>query len=819
MEAKFNVNGMSCAACQAHVDKAVSSLKGVKICNVNLLTNSMYVEWDEKIVDVKKIELAVKKAGYSASLKSIKSDHESAVKLVKLCSSIFVLLLLMYISMGHMFGAPIPPFIDPQVSLQNARWFCLIQLILTSIVISIYFVDYYFDGFKKLVNLKPNMNSLIAVGSLASFVYGIVITVQVFVGVRSANWSQVETLHMNLYFESAAMILVFVAIGKYLESLSKKKTTEAIKDLIELAPQEAFVIRDDVESLVSIDDVKIGDTVVVRKGERIPVDGEVIGGSASVDEATITGESAPAFKNVSSSVYSSTIVTSGFLKIKAVKVGEDTSINSIVKLVEEASNSKAPISKLADKVSLYFVPIVFGISLLTFLVWMVISRDFATSFNYGISVLVIACPCALGLATPVAIMVGSGRGAKEGILIKNAEILEKTHGIRVVLLDKTGTLTEGKPSVTDCVFISKSNCLPIVRSIEKMSEHPLSNAIVEYCPDFNDIEVSDYKNIEGVGVSACVNGVQYLIGNKKILVNDLPDEVANEFDKFSSEGKTVLFVTADGALECMFAIKDKLKKSSKDAVSLLSKMGIKVIMLTGDNEATAKAIALEAGIDEVIPEVLPNDKGDIVKRVKNETGLPVAMVGDGVNDSIALACADVGIALGAGSDVALDSSDIVLQKNDLLDIANSISLSRSTIRTIKLGLFWAFFYNCICVIIATGAFAWAGVKINPMIGSAAMSISSVFVVLNALTLNLWKPKNNKIIDINKGEKTMETIELSIKGMMCEMCVKHVTKALESVPGVSDVKVSLKENYASVIATGVSRDELVKAVVDAGYECK
>lgn len=820
MKAKFNVNGMSCAACQAHVDKAVTKLNGVKKCNVNLLSNSMEVEWDENLLSSNEIELSVKQAGYSASICKTASIKKKDHSFAKLIASICVLLVLMYVSMGHMFEAPLPVFINPDVDVKNSGWFCLTQLLLSLVVIVIYFKQYYVDGVKKLVKLKPNMNSLISVGSIASFVYGMVVTISVFIETAKENWAVVHHHTMNLYFESAAMILVFVAIGKYLEGLSKKRTTKAIEDLVALAPQDAIVMRDDKEVLVSINEVKVGDVVVIRKGERIPVDGVIVEGSASIDESTITGESMPQYKKVDEGVYSSTMISSGFIKVKAEKVGEDTSINTIVKLVEEASNSKAPISKLSDRVSLVFVPTIFAIALLTFIVWMIISKDFSISFNYAVSVLVIACPCALGLATPVAIMVASGKGAKEGILIKNAEILEKTHSIRVVALDKTGTLTEGKPSITDCIFLTKSNVLPIVKSIEEKSEHPLSNAIVDYCPDFKtSVDIEDYLNIDGVGVSASVNGVRYLIGNKNVFENGLPENLDSDYRRLSEEGKTVLFVLADETPTMIIAIKDKLKDTSVEAVRSLKELGIRPVMLTGDNEMTAKAIASELEIDEVISEVLPKDKGEKIVSLKNVTGLPVAMVGDGVNDSIALASSDVGIALGAGSDVALDSSDIVLQRNDLLDIGNAISLSRATIRTIKLGLFWAFFYNSVCVVVATGMFSWAGIKINPMIGSAAMSISSVFVVLNALTLNLWKPKKSIIIDKNKGEIKMETIELSVNGMMCEMCVKHVTKALEGVSGVANVSVSLKEKSAVVTGENLSKDALIKAVVDAGYECK
>lgn len=816
MKAKFDVNGMSCAACQAHVDKAVSSIDGVSFCNVNLLTNSMEVEWDESKTNEKAIERAVKHAGYSVSLKNQSKLQRTDYKLAKLIISFVVLAILMYVSMGHMFGAPLPAFIDPHIDLNNVRWFCIIQLILAFIVIGIYFVDYYVDGFKRLVKLKPNMSSLIAVGSSASLIYGIIMTIQSFIAVNHSDLMHLEMISMNLYFESSAMILVFVGLGKYFESLSKKRTTKAIEELIALSPDEAVVIRDGKEALVGIDEVSVGDTVVVRKGDRVPVDGVISKGSASFDEASITGESMPCFKNVGEHVYSSTIVSSGYVEITVEKVGEDTSISNIVKLVEEASNSKAPISKLADKISLIFVPVIFAIALGTLVVWWVISKEFATAFNFAITVLVIACPCALGLATPVAIMVASGKGSKAGILIKNAEILEKTHSVKTVVLDKTGTITEGKPSVTDVIKLVETNYLAEVKAIEEKSEHPLSNAIVEYCSSINEVlEVESYTSIEGVGVSGIVGGSTFKIGNKKLFATEMPHK--DKFDKLSSEGKTVLFVLRNETPVLMIAIKDKVKESSKIAVETLQNAGINVVMLTGDNEVTAKAIASEIGIIHVYSEVLPDQKNDYIRKIQEESQAPVAMVGDGVNDSIALASADVGISLGGGSDIAMNTSDIVLQRNDLLDIANAISLSRATIRTIKIGLFWAFFYNSVCVLIAMGLFNWAGLTINPMIGSIAMSISSVSVVLNALTLNLWKPKT--IINNDKGEVKMETIVLNVNGMMCQMCVKHVTKALEGVAGVETVVVSLENKNATVTGKNISRDALVTAVVEAGYECK
>ena len=830
MRKKFDVQGMSCAACQAHVNKAVSSLKGVKECNVNLLSNSMEVEWDEKLTNPKTIEKAVKDAGYTACVHEQNTKQKTKdYKLIKLIIAFVLMLILMYVSMGHMWGWPIPTFMDAsKTEMRGAIWFCLFQLIITVIVLLLYIKEYFIDGFKKLFKLHPNMNSLICVGALAALIYGIVTTIQVGIATIDLNKAvdtqeieslknTIETLHMNLYYESATMIVTLVSLGKYLESLSKKKTTKAIEGLMELAPQEATLLRDGNEIVVPIESVVVGDTIICKKGDRVPVDGKIIEGSASFDESSITGESMPVSKSINDDAISSTIITNGYIKISAEKVGNDTSINTIIHLVEEASNSKAPISQLVDKISLFFVPLIFCISLVTLIVWLIISKTFSTAFNYAITVLVIACPCALGLATPVAIMVGSGKGAQNGLLIKNAEILEKAHNIKTVVFDKTGTITEGKPVVTDYIVIG-TDMLSEVASIESKSEHPLSNAIIEFSKGkvtFKD--VTSFESIEGMGLKGTVNDVIITIGNEKALVGcENSAKISDISTKLSLEGKTVLYVVSNKMVQCVIAVKDVVKESSKFAISRLSSLGIETVMLTGDNEKTASVIAKEVGISKVIAGVLPADKAAVINGLKSSKG-EVAMVGDGVNDAIALTSADVGIAIGAGSDIALESSDIVLMHSDLADVANAISLSRATMRTIKVGLFWAFFYNCICVLIATGIFSSLGLTINPMIGSAAMSVSSVFVVCNALLLNLWKPV--KYMSMKKEEEVPmdKTLTFKVGGMMCQHCVAHVTKAIQGVAGVKDVKVSLNDNCATVTGT-FNPDDVIKAVKAADYEC-
>ncbi|MCQ3035035.1 MAG: heavy metal translocating P-type ATPase [Bacilli bacterium] len=818
MKKKFDVTGMSCAACQAHVQKAVERLNGVKSVNVNLLQNNMIVEYDENSCSVLNIVDAVKNAGYGASLpeKEVKVKKQKDYDLIKLIISIVILLVIMYFSMGNMmWNWPAPKVFD---HMESPLGFSLLQFVLTLPIIVIYF-KYFISGFSKLFKGHPNMDTLIAVGSTASMIYGVYCLFMIGFGHPE--------YHDYLYFESAGMILTLVSLGKYLEGLSKKRTTKAITKLMDLAPKSAIIIKNEQEVTVDIKDVQIGDIVVIKKGDAIPVDGIIIEGSASIDQANITGESMPVYKEVNSSVYSATTLTAGYIKIKATKVGEDTSIANIIRLVDEASNSKAPISKLADKISGIFVPVILSIALVVFIVNYIVSKDFELALNFGITVVVIACPCALGLATPVAIMVGTGKGAENGLLIKNAEILEKAHNIKTIVLDKTGTITEGKPKVVDFISYTKEDLLSVVYSIENLSEHPLASSIVDYSKNKHSklLEVSNFESIDGRGLKGVINNETYYVGNLK-LVDDLniDTDIEDKINAYSLEGKTPLIIIKNTEVVGIITVKDEVKENSVLAIKKLREKGIKVVMLTGDNKKTAEAIAKEVGVDEVKADVLPTDKQRIINSLKQDDKHLVAMVGDGVNDALALISADLGIAIGAGSDVAIDSADIVLLRNDLLDVLNVISLSKRTLNTIKLGLFWAFFYNFVCVILATGFMYYInGFRMSPMIGSIAMSISSVSVVLNALTINLFKPekKFKEIQEPIKEEVKMNTeYVISVEGMMCMHCVKHVQNACLSVPGVTSAVASLEENNVVVTHDGTAkREDIVNAIIAADYNAK
>lgn len=818
MKQKFNVEGMTCSACSSHVDKAVKKLEGVIYCNVNLLSNTMEVEFDENVLQINDIMDAVNKAGYKAYINKEKVAKKKDTSLIKLIICFSLLIILMYITMGHMIGLNLPKFLS---GTNNAVKYALVQLIIIIPILIIY-NRFFVSGYKKLFKLAPNMDSLIAVGATASIIYGIFAVVRMIQGLNSGNLELVDEYRHNLYFESAGMILTLVSFGKYLESMSKKKTTNAITKLIGLAPKTARVLKDEEEVVIEAKDVNVGDIVIVKKGDLIPVDGKVIEGSASIEEANITGESMPVLKNKNDEVYSSTVCASGYLKIKALKVGEDTSISNIIKLVEEASNSKAPISKLVDKIAGIFVPVIMSIAIVTLIVSYFILKDFELSFNFAISVLVIACPCALGLATPVAIMVGTGKGAENGLLIKNAEILEKAHSVKTVVLDKTGTITEGKPRVTDYIVIDKTvDVLAVAYTLEIMSEHPLASAICDFArKKYSDIfDCDDYTQIDGFGISGVIDKDEYYIGNDKIFNKyGITDEkLLHQINMLSKEGKTVLVVTKNKEVVGLLAIKDPIKPTSISAVKALKEKGIKVVMLTGDNIDTANTIASEVGIDNVIAGVLPTTKQAVIKEEMAKCDGLVAMVGDGVNDALALTTADLGIAIGGGSDVALESSDIVLLRSDLLDVLNVINLSKRVLNTIKGNLFWAFFYNCIGIILASGLLYGFGIKLNPMIGSLAMSCSSVFVVCNALTINFFKvEKTDKyeslvLLDI-------KTITLNVKGMMCEHCVKHVKDACEKVSGVSCATPSLDNNNVLIEYVGKLNLELViENITKAGYE--
>lgn len=825
MKLKFNVEGMTCASCQAHVSKAVEQLEGTSKVNVNLLKNTLDVEVDEAKCDASKIEDAVQKAGYKAYIPNANKKTDKLIEknhdLAYLIFSLVDLLVIMYFSMGHMmWGWPVPKVFNMHT---NPMGFSLVQFILVLPIIFLY-RKYFINGFKKLIKLSPNMDTLIAIGATFSIAYGIYCLFMI-----SMEYTE---YHMYLYFEAAGMILTLVSLGKYLEKLSKRKTTTAIEKLMDLSPKEAVVLKDNIETKVKIEEVKLGDIVVVKKGDSVPVDGKIIEGNASIDQSNITGESIPVYKIANDDVYSSTIVTAGYIKVKATKVGEDTSIANIIKLVDEASNSKAPISKLADKISGVFVPVILAIALVTFIINLIVSKDFQIALNFAITVIVIACPCALGLATPVAIMVGTGKGAENGLLIKNAEILEKAHHIKTVVLDKTGTITEGKPRVTDFEsFESDSDLLSVIYSLENMSEHPLALSMIEYAKENNAnlLEVKEFKTTDGRGIEGIVNNSKYFIGNYKSVeelklnTKELEDKVNN----LSYQGKTPLLIIKDNKVVGLIAVKDEVKESSKQAISELRNKGIKVIMLTGDNRKTAEAIAKEVNVDEVISDVHPEDKQKVINSLKTNDKNLIAMVGDGVNDALALTSADLGIAIGGGSDIAIESADIVLLRNDLLDVLNVISLSKRVINTIKLSLFWAFFYNFVCVILSTGFLYYLTDKkfmMTPMIASVAMSISSVSVVLTSLTINFFKVKkaknsNNSSVSIKEKNK-MQTKVIYVDGMMCNHCKAHVEEACKKVPGVSDAVVSLQDKNVTVTCEEKVTDEALKqSIKEAGYEAK
>lgn len=841
MKQKFDVTGMSCSACSAHVEKAVSRVPGVDQVQVNLLQNSMVVEYEDEATDAAAIIHAVEDAGYGASVKDAhepakkaendlqKRTAEEAKKMKhRLGWSIVFLIVLMYISMGHMLGWPLPGIL---LGHENMMIFALTQLFLT---LPIMYLNrkYYENGFKSLFHGAPNMDTLVAMGSTAAFVYSVS---RLYVMGYAMGRGETDMAHMaamNLYFESAAMILTLVTIGKYMESRSKNRTSDAITKLVDLAPKTALVVRNGRETEIPADQVQVGETVIVKPGQGIPVDGVILEGTGTVDESAITGESIPVEKKVGDRVTGATVNRAGYFQMKADRIGEDTTLSQIIRLVEEAGGSKAPIAKLADKVSGIFVPVVITIAVITIIVWLLSGATFSFALASGIAVLVISCPCALGLATPTAIMVGTGRGAEQGILIKSGESLETAHLVDTVVLDKTGTITEGHPAVAavrTAPGVTEAELLGLAASLEKASEHPLAEAIVRYAEEAG-VEVSqstEFAAEAGQGVSGMVSGRKVLAGNQKMMDAQKVtlDGMDAEAGKLSEEGRTVLYITADQKLLGMIAVADPVKKTSAEAIREMEQMGLDVVMLTGDHEKTARAIQKQLGISRVIAQVLPQDKEREVRRLQEE-GHKVAMVGDGINDAPALARADVGIAIGAGTDVAIESADIVLMKSDLLDAVTAVQLSRAVIRNIKENLFWAFCYNAIGIPLAAGVFYpllnW---QLSPMFGSAAMSFSSVFVVCNALRLKGFQPgfrkkRGGKTTAVSaekkKGELTMKKT-IKIEGMMCSHCTGRVDKALNALDGVT-ATVSLEDKAAYVTVDGaVTDEELKKAVVDAGYE--
>lgn len=891
---KFDIKGMTCSSCQAHVERAVSKLEGITKVNVNLLSNNMIVEYNEKILDNEKIIKAVIDAGFEANVaeeinNSSKDKNNSNDKILnkmednlksmkkRLIASFVFLVPLMYIAMhqmlNNMFGIPVPDFIKsifdgPENVLNFA--FSQVLLLLPIIILN---RNYFIIGFKRLLKRSPNMDSLIALGSTASIIYGIVAIYMISNGFNNNDMDLVTRYSKDIYFESAGTILTLITLGKYLETKSKGKTSEAISKLIDLAPKTAIVIRNEKEIEIKTEEIVLNDILIIKPGNSIPVDGIVIEGSSSIDQSSITGESIPVEKQVGDNVISGTINKNGTLKIQANKVGEDTTISQIIKLVEEASNSKAPISKIADKVSGIFVPTVICISVLTAIIWILMGQTFEFALTSAIAVLVISCPCALGLATPVAIMVGTGKGAENGILIKDAESLELLHKVNTIVLDKTGTITAGKPKVTEVVtsqtLLGKTSFLNNVRvkiignekynlkvenellkiagSLEKASEHPLAEAVLEKAKENNVelLEVKDFQAVSGRGIKGVIKGKLYYGGNIAFMnENNIDTNIVKEVsDKLYKDGKTVLYFANEKELIGLIAVSDTIKVSSIEAVRFFKDKGLEVVMLTGDNKIAAEAIGKSLNIDKIVAEVMPQDKEKEVENIQKQ-GKKVAFVGDGINDSPALVRSDVGIAIGSGTDIAIESADIVLMKDDLRDVDTAIELSKATINNVKLSLFWAFIYNIIGIPIATGIFYPAfGLKLNPMVGAAAMSLSSVCVVTNALRLRRFKNKNllkttvenisseefevikNEIDDMvsdlkenlnNKENKIMKKIK--INGMNCNHCKMAVEKALNGIDGVESAEVSLENKEAIVTLSKEINNETFKSVIEeAGFE--
>lgn len=830
MNKKYKVTGMTCSACSSRVEKCVGKLDGVNTVSVNLLTNSMQIDFDESKLTEEKIADSVTQAGYGMEIPTGKSEKKEEkediveknienMKKRTIWSFIF-LIPLMYVAMGHMAGLPQPSFLRGDA---NAVSFALTQLLLCIPVL--YINRAYFErGFRSLIHGAPNMDTLISVGSGASLIYGIFAIYRMGYGLGTQNMELVHRYLHDLYFESAVMILALINIGKYLEARSKGKTSEAIQKLMDLAPKTALVERNGQVVEIAAEDMLTGDILQVKPGSSIPADGVVIEGRTSVDEAAITGESMPVEKKEGDTVTAATLNKTGFIRMRAARVGQDTTFSQIIRLVEEASSSKAPIARMADKIAGIFVPTVMGIALLTGIVWLLMGAEFEFALSCAIAVLVISCPCALGLATPVAIMVGTGKGAENGILIKSGEALEVTHNVQSVVLDKTGTITEGKPVVTDIVSfgMSENKILEISAALEKKSEHPLAEAVLLKAKGMELPNAENFAAIPGKGITAKIQGNIYYAGNQKLMQEQgiSCEKALSSMEKLSKEGKTPLILADEKQVFGIIGVADVVKPTSAKAIQELKKLGIQVIMLTGDNARTAKAIQKQLDIDTVIAEVLPQDKEREISRLQEE-GKTVAMVGDGLNDAPALARADVGIAIGAGTDVAIESADIVLMKNDLQDVATAIELSKAVIRNIKENLFWAFFYNVCGIPLAAGVlYPVFGLKLSPMFGAAAMSLSSLFVVSNALRLrffhSLKKGKTQpESIQEKKEEKNMYTMK--IEGMMCPHCQAAVTKALNAMEGVkAEVNLEKKEAYVEAEAK-VTKEDLTKAVVEAGYE--
>ena len=828
MMKKFNVTGMSCAACSSRVEKAVSKVEGVQSCSVSLLTNSMGVEGsasDESII------AAVEKAGYGASVAGAEKkqsaetdqlkDKDTPVLMHRLIASVGFLVVLMYISMGHMmWGWPLPAFFaDNHIAMGLAQ-------LLLCVIIMVINQKFFISGFKGLIHRSPNMDTLVALGSGASFVYSVYALFAMTDAQVKGNAELVMSYMHEFYFESAAMILTLITVGKMLEAHSKGKTTNALKALLNLAPKKATLLIDGKETEVTVDKVKKGDVFVVRPGESIPVDAEITDGSTAVDESALTGESIPVDKTVGDSVSAGTINKSGFIKCSATAVGEDTALSQIIKMVSDAAATKAPVAKIADKVSGVFVPAVIVIALITIAVWLLCGQTVGYALARGISVLVISCPCALGLATPVAIMVGNGMGARKGILFKTAASLEEAGKTQIAVLDKTGTITKGEPKVTDIIpfEITENELLQYAYSIETKSEHPLAKAVIAKAQEIGLVpyEITDFKAESGNGLSGEYNGEKIIGGSKKYISSliNISNDILSKADKLSEEGKTPLFFMLDNKLLGIIAVADVIKEESPQAIKQLQNMGIKVVMLTGDNERTAKAVGKLAGVDEVIAGVLPDGKEKVVAELKKQG--KVLMVGDGINDAPALTRADIGMAIGSGTDIAIDAADVVFMKSKLTDVPAAVRLSRKTLRNIHENLFWAFIYNVIGIPLAAGVWIpLLGWQLNPMFGAAAMSLSSFCVVTNALRLNFFDitnpKKDRKIKYKSKKDDNAMTKTMKIDGMMCSHCEGRVKQSLEGLAQVSQAEVSHEKGTAVVTLTAeVSNDVLKKTVEDQGY---
>ena len=841
---KFDITGMTCAACSGRVQKAMDGLEGIEKADVNLLTNSMMVSFDTDKLSQSDIIRAVEQAGYGAfpQQKEKKSttekpiDHSQAeVEAMKkrLWISFGFMIPLMIVAMGHMWGIPLPAFLT---GTENGVSFGLTQFLLALPVVIVN-KKYFTIGFKLLFKGNPNMDSLIAIGSGAAMVYGVFALYMMSYGLGAGDLALVHSYHMDLYFESAAMILSLVTLGKYFESKAKGKTTEAITKLMDMSPKTAVVLRDGQEMEIPAEEVMVGEIVIVRPGTAFPVDGEVVKGHTSVDESALTGESIPVEKMVGDKVVGATINQSGYVEMRATRVGENTAFGEIIRLVQEASASKAPIARMADKISVVFVPVVIAIAVIATITWLAMGSTFEFALSIGIGILVIACPCALGLATPVAIMVGTGKGAEYGILVKSGDALETASAIDTVVFDKTGTLTQGKPVVTNIITTMEEEAfLTVAASLEQPSQHPLGQAVANYAKDKNIdlIAVDQYKSLDGLGLSATLNGENYLAGNRRLMeeAKIAFEDMEGHLESLAQEGKTPMLFAKENKIIGLIAVADTVKSTSFDGIKALKSMGLKVAMITGDNKKTAAAIGSDLDIDMVVAEVLPKDKADAIKKFQ-EGGHKVLMVGDGVNDAPALATADVGVAIGAGTDVAIESADIVLMQEDLRHVSTAIALSKRVMLTIKEGLFWALIYNTLGIPIAAGVFYTSlGMKLSPMLGALAMSLSSVCVVSNALRLKRFKAKHdgvalNTIKNVESGKENSHQIKLEeveeekmvlkIEGMMCGHCVAHVKSALEGFDGIqADVNLEAKTATVNEVE-GVTREMLEEAIVKAGYQ--